>query len=92
MLRAFNIISDKDIFDYISNDSNDIDMLNIIRISLNVTDENDNLIKDQSNAITFLVSKLKKYKNYGDLKEDIINKKRDVCDENIKNRNIMSFR
>ena len=78
MLRALGIISDKDINDYITNDPNDINMSNIIRKSLNdnimIGHKNekgeDIFIKDQAQAITSLMTKVKKFRKLTDSNEE----------------------
>jgi len=65
--RALGIVQDKQIIDYIVTDTNDTDMLNILKISLNksmsenVKDKDGNYveIKDQLRAQEYLMSKLK---------------------------------
>jgi DNA-directed RNA polymerase beta subunit/intein/homing endonuclease len=78
MLRGLGLVSDKDIIDYITNDPNDTDMINILRISLNeilpekgkaITDVN-KPIKEQTAAIDYMVTKLKRYKRYTEVDED----------------------
>lgn len=78
MLRGLGLVSDKDIIDYITNDPNDTDMINILRISLNeilpekgkaISDTN-KPIKEQTPAIDYMVLKLKRYKRYTEVDED----------------------
>ena len=77
MLRALGIVSDKDIVDYITNNENDVQMSNTLRKSLN-----DNImpgvkesgieiqIKEQEQAITALLSKIKRFKKITDSNEE----------------------
>ena len=78
MLRALGLTTDKDIVDYITCNALDVDMINVLRNSLNeiipdktklISDTN-KPIKDQEEAITFLVSKLKRYKKYSEVDEE----------------------
>ena len=78
MLRALNMVSDKDIIDYVTNDPIDMDMQNMMRPSLNDTiytqktaESNDEInIKDQNNAIQFLIGRLKRYTRYTETDEE----------------------
>ena len=78
MLRALGLTTDKDIVDYITNNALDVDMINILRNSLNeiipdktkaISDTN-KPIKEQEDAINFLVTKLKRYKKYSEVDEE----------------------
>ena len=78
MLRALGLVTDKDIMDYITYSPNDVDMINILRPSLNeiipdktkpISDTN-KLIKEQDVAIEYLVGKLKRYKKYNEIDEE----------------------
>jgi DNA-directed RNA polymerase II subunit RPB2 len=80
MLRAYGLITDKEIYNYIVNDENDTSMMNIIRMSLNdvlvdptkpETQANP-YVKDQETAIRFLMNRLKRYKKFGDNDEETI--------------------
>ena len=78
MLRALGLTTDKDIVDYITNNSSDVDMINLLRISLNeiIPDKSKMIsdinkpIKEQEDAITFLITKLKRYKKYSEVDEE----------------------
>ena len=78
MLRALGVVSDKDIIDHITNDPNDMEMINILRESLNeiIPDKSKAIsdinkpIKEQTAAIDFLVTKLKRYKKYTEVDEE----------------------
>ena len=84
MLRAFGLLTDKDIYNAIANDNNDIPMMNIIRMSLNDVlldptkpeSPTNPVIKDQESAINFLINRLKRYKRYGDVDEETIYKQK----------------
>ena len=73
-LRALGMENDKEIVSYISNDLNDINLINILRYSLrdNIgvnsknTSQNDFVIKNKEDAITSLISKVKKFKKLND--------------------------
>tara|TARA_B100000886_G_scaffold336026_1_gene294071 strand:+ start:113 stop:3469 length:3357 start_codon:yes stop_codon:yes gene_type:complete len=79
MLRALGMESDKDIVDYICNDPNNINMQNLIRVSLNdikmagYNDEKGQQIKIRNNkdAILSLMTKIKKFKKVGDSNQEI---------------------
>ena len=87
MLRALGLVSDKDIVDYITNKSDDINMMNILRASLNESvmvgvkdmDGNQLKIKEQEYAVTALISKIKRFKKISDTsKEDIKNEQKKI--------------
>ena len=67
LVKALGIESDKDIIDYIVNDSNDVDMINLVRLSLdNTVTENKTKILTQEEAIEYLITKMKSIKKYSD--------------------------
>lgn len=80
LIRALGIISDKEIVDYITNNINDTNMINIIRKSLNVCnvcDSSDIInIKEQEHAITYLISKIKRFKKISDTNDFIKNEQK----------------
>jgi len=78
MLRSLGLVPDKDIIDYITNDPTDMDIINILRLSLDEiypekgkpVSETNKPIKEQTTAIDFLITKLKRYKKYTEIDED----------------------
>ena len=86
MLRALGMVSDKDIIDYITNSSDDINMMNVLRAALNesvmpgVKDEEGNeiKIKEQQDAITALISKIKRFRKLTDTNEDVKNEQKKI--------------
>ena len=86
MLRALGLVSDKDIIDYITNTSDDINMMNILRNSLNESvmtgvkdmEGNELKIKEQEYAITALISKIKRFRKISDTREDVKNEQKKI--------------
>jgi len=79
LFRALGVESDKDIIDHIVYDKNDIDMINLIRISLENTreDKNSKKILTQEEAVEFLITKMRIYRKYSetDLEDRVRQKK-----------------
>ncbi len=70
VMRALGIESDRDIIDYCVYDKNDIDMMNLIRISLEHSKSDKNTkILTQNDAQLFLMQKIKILKKYSAVKE-----------------------
>jgi len=84
MFRALGVVTDYDIIKYCVYDMNDIEMINIIKNSLEYAifdptkppSDINRPIKTQDDAITYLVSKLKQTKKYIDTDKDIRNAQR----------------
>lgn len=78
LVKAMGLESDKDITNYVVNDSNDVDMINLVRSSLdNTLTENKEKILTQEDAVNYLISKMKSTKKYSDVNaEDRIAEKR----------------
>ena len=71
LVKALGIESDRDIINYVVNDSNDVDMTNLVRLSLDNTEtENKEKILTQDDAIEYLISKMKTTKKYSDTNEE----------------------
>jgi DNA-directed RNA polymerase II subunit RPB2 len=65
LIRALGIETDKDIINYIVGNNSDVDMINIIRISLESTEtENKIKITTQEEAINYMINKIRSYKKY----------------------------
>jgi DNA-directed RNA polymerase II subunit RPB2 len=63
LMRALGVESDKDIISYITYDLDDIQMLNLIRPSINLSVDDENIkINSKEDAIEYLITKLKKNK------------------------------
>lgn len=79
ILRALGMVTDQQIVDQITNDPNDISMINLLRETLNENyiqgvknDKGEDLIvKSNSDAILCLISKIKKFKRTTDTDESI---------------------
>ena len=72
LMRALGLESDKDIISFITYDLNDTKMLNLLRASINnLCDEKNNIIKTQSEAIDFLILRLKRNKRISQTDEEI---------------------
>jgi len=73
LMRALGIESDRDIIKYCVYDENDIDMINIIRISLeNSKPEKENIkIITQNDALNYLITKMKVIKKYSETDKDV---------------------
>lgn len=74
LFRALGIETDKDIINYITYDSSDMEMVNLIRISLdNTIDENNDKKKilTKNDAIDYLTTKLRILRKYTDTDKDV---------------------
>lgn len=73
VMRALGIESDKDIIDYCVYDKNDIDMINTIRMSLENSkpEKSNHKIVTQTDAINYLINKIKVVKKYNEIDKDI---------------------
>ena len=77
LLRALGIESDRDIIDYIVYNEKDVDMVNIIRLSLdNTVNEKGNKIQSQEDAIEYLLTKMRVIKKYSETDKNIKNQQR----------------
>ena len=78
VMRALGIESDRDIINYVVYDSNDTDMLNIVRVSLeNSKPENSNdKITTQEEAINYLLTKMRVIKKYSETDQDVRQKEK----------------
>lgn len=71
LMKALGIESDKDIINYCVYDHNDIDMINIVRLSLeNAKEVKDKKITTQLDALNYLTTHLKVYKKYNETEKD----------------------
>jgi DNA-directed RNA polymerase II subunit RPB2 len=79
LFRALGIESDKDIIDYIVNDKNDKDMINLLRISLkNAANEN---IQTTEDAYEYLINKIRvmrKYAKVSDVNKETRNQQKKI--------------
>jgi DNA-directed RNA polymerase beta subunit/intein/homing endonuclease len=92
LIRALGIESDYDIINYVSLDKNDIDMINIINLSLeNCKDDNGVKILTQEQAITYLVTKVKVSKRvrYNETDKDIKNQEKKLYLKHLLNYNFL---
>lgn len=73
LMRALGVESDSDIINYCVYDPNDIDMINVIRMSLenSKTEKGDQKIVTQTDAINYLITKLRVVKKYNETDKDI---------------------
>lgn len=72
LIRALGIESDRDIVNYVTYDENDTDMINLIRLSLDDTvDDDGNKIMTQDDALEYMTTKMKILKKYTDTDKDI---------------------
>ena len=73
VIRALGIESDKDIMQYITYDLKDIDMINLVRISLENTrfEGSNEKIRTQDDAIEYLINKMRVIKKYNETDKNI---------------------
>lgn len=72
LMKALGVVSDKDIINYCVYDHNDIDMINIVRLSLeNAKATKEKKIVTQLDALNYLTTHLKVYKKYNETDKDI---------------------
>ena len=73
LVRALGIESDSDIINYCVYDNNDTDMINIVRMSLENSkpEKSDKKILTQSDAINYLITKMRVMKKYNETDKDI---------------------
>jgi len=93
LVKALGIESDKDIIDYVVNDNTDVDMINLVRLSLdNTVTENKTKILTQEEAIEYLISKMKSIKKYSDTDaEDRTAEKKNAFDDNFRKRYFTTY-
>ena len=71
-LRALGLESDMEIISYITNNLEDLEMLNILRHSINSSVNSEGQeIKNKSEAIDFLITKLRKHRRITQSDADI---------------------
>ena len=73
IFRALGIESDKDIINMVCYDNRDVDMINLIRISLenSVIEGTNEKIRTKEDAITYLTQKMRVAKKYSDTDKDV---------------------
>jgi DNA-directed RNA polymerase II subunit RPB2 len=72
LIRALGIEADKDVVSYVVNDDKDIDMMNLVRISLeNTFDDSGEKITTQDDAIEYLTTKMRILKRYTDTDPEV---------------------
>lgn len=90
LIRALGIQTDKDIINYVVNDSMDVDMINHIRISLdNTVSENGVKIITQEEAIDYLIQKMKIVRRYTTTDVSIMNQEKRMHLMNILTNDIL---
>ena len=98
MFRALGIVTDKDIIRYISYDySTDVDMVNVLRISINnaVPDqtrpigEANQKIETQEEAIDFLITKLRRIKKYSTTDVEILKAQQKIHLEKVLKKDLL---
>ncbi len=78
LFRALGIESDRDIINMVVYDKNDVDMVNLIRVSIDAAvDEDTNIkIRTKEAAINYLINKMRVIKRYNETDKDIRLKER----------------
>jgi DNA-directed RNA polymerase beta subunit len=73
VMRALGVETDKDIINHVAYDPNDSDMINLIRTSLDNTidEKTKEKIVTQSEAIEYLLDKMKQFKRYNETDKEI---------------------
>lgn len=81
-MRALGLESDYQILSYITHDLHDIEMINLIRPSINIL-LNDELIKTKAQAIDYIIPKLKKNKYISTTNEELAKIQKHILLEKI---------
>lgn len=90
ILRALGVESDLDIIKWITYNTNDTEMINIIRESLTKADDGEeSRITNKEQAIEFLLAKLKKQRKYTEADQDIKNIQRRLYLQKILKRDLL---
>ena len=87
IMKALGLETDKDIVDRIVGDDTDIEMINLVRTSLdNCRNEKNIKIKTSQQAIDYLITKMKSLINYDEVDKDVkLNQKKKHLQELLKN-------
>lgn len=84
IMRALGLENDHDILSNITFNIEDIKMINMLRPSINLCeDENGNLIKSKEEAINYLITKINKSKKFNQYDEEIAKKQKQLLVEKI---------
>ncbi len=84
IMRALGLENDHDIISNITFNIDDIKMINHLRPSINLCqDENGNLIKSKEEAINYLITKINKSKKFNQYDEEIAKKQKQLLVEKI---------
>ena len=90
ILRALGLESDLDIIKWITYNTNDTEMINIIRESLTKSsDVDDSKISNKEQAIEYLLQKLKKQRKYTETDQDIKNTQRRMYLQKILKKDLL---
>ena len=90
ILRALGVESDLDIIKWITYNTNDTEMINIIRESLTKSEDLDETrITNKEQAIEYLLAKLKKQRKYTETDQDIKNTQRRMYLQKILKRDLL---
>lgn len=90
ILRALGVESDLDIIKWITYNTNDTEMINIIRESLTKAEDNDEIrVTNQEQAIEYLLLKLKKQRKYTETDQDVKNTQRRMYLQKILKRDLL---
>lgn len=90
MLRALGIETDREIIARITNDLEDIQMINLLRNSLeNCTDDEGNDITTREQAILFLLTKIKSARRISQSDEDIATAQKKILLDKIFTKNLL---
>jgi DNA-directed RNA polymerase II subunit RPB2 len=90
ILRALGVESDLDIIKWITYNTNDTEMINIIRESLTKSVDLDEIrITNKEQAIEYLLAKLKKQRKYTETDQDIKNTQRRMYLQKILKRDLL---
>lgn len=90
ILRALGVESDLDIIKWITYNTNDTEMINVIRESLTKADDGEeSRITNKEQAIEYLLAKLKKQRKYTETDQDIKNTQRRMYLQKILKRDLL---
>lgn len=91
LFRALGVESDKDIINMCVYDSNDSDMINLLRVSLDdsVIENTDTKIRTKESAIDYLINKMRVIKKYSETNKDVRLKEKKMHLEHLLKTNLL---
>ena len=91
LFKALGVVSDRDIINHIVYDSKDMDMINVVRMSLDdtINELTGEKIITQDDAINYLTSKMRILKKYTDTDKDVKQQQKIMHLKNLLDNNLL---